>query len=252
MGRVERAAAGESGKPVNIEVFDSPEAAGAAAAAFIAARIRGSLRRRRVFTLALSGGSTPVPMLDALSVADVPWESVHILQTDEREAPSGDPDRNLTQLQNRLIDRLGGRPAGVHPMPVDEAAGLEAAALAYEKVLSEVAGSPPVLDLVHLGLGADSHTASLVPGDPVLDEHTRQVACTGVYRGRRRMTLTFPVLQRARCILWLVTGMTKADALNRLIGGDTGTPAGRVARRRAIVFADRASAFVLHSNRSAT
>lgn len=233
---------------MRLEIFDSPDAASAAAATFIAARVREAMVRRPRFAMALSGGSTPVPMLDALSVADVPWETVHIFQTDERAVPLGDPDRNLTQLQRHLVDRLSGRVGGMHAMPVDDPAGLGAAADAYGRLLRDVAGVPPALDLVHLGLGADGHTASLVPGDPVLDETVADVACTGPYRGHRRLTLTFPVLERARCIVWLVTGATKADVLARVAAGDATTPAGRVPRRNAIMFADRAAAFVLESS----
>jgi 6-phosphogluconolactonase len=251
MGLVERAAACNTGQPLRLEIVDSPDAAAAAAAAFIAALVRDSVARRPLFTMALSGGSTPVSMLDALAVADLPWESVHIFQTDERVAPPGDPDRNLTQLRTHLVDRLGDRPAGVYPMPVEDPAGLEAAALAYGAQLREITGAPSVLDLVHLGLGDDGHTASLVPGDPVLDVTVADVGCTGLYHGRSRMTLTFPVLERARCIVWLVTGMTKADVLARVVAGDTTTPAGRVARHNAILFADRAAAFV-HESSEAT
>jgi 6-phosphogluconolactonase len=250
MGRVERAAARNAGEPLRLEIFDSPDAAAAAAAAFVASRVRDSVARRALFAMALSGGSTPVPMLDVLSGADLPWESVHIFQTDERVAPAGDPDRNLTQLRTHLVDRLDGRPAGVHPMPVEDP-DLEAAARAYSLQLREIAGVPPVLDLVHLGLGADGHTASLVPGDPVLDEAIADVACAGPYHGRSRLTLTFPVLERARCLVWLVTGKAKADVLARVVAGDMNSPAGRVARHNAIMFADRAAAFV-HESSEAT
>lgn len=188
------------------------------------------------FALAVSGGSTPMRMLRALTLEDVPWDRVDLLQVDERVAPDGAADRNLTALRESLP-----APARVHPMPV-ERGDLEAAAKRYAETLASVAGSPPVLDLVHLGLGDDGHTASLVPGDPVLDVRDREVAISGPYQGRRRMTLTYPALDRARQVLWLVTGEGKAAMLARLHAGDAAIPAGRVRATRATVFADHAAA----------
>jgi len=133
------------------------------------------------------------------------------------------------------------RPEQVYAMPVDEK-DLESAARRYALTLREIAGSPPVLDLVHLGLGPDGHTASLVPGDPVLDVTDTDAAVTGVYQGRRRMTLTYPILNRSRTVLWLVTGSDKAGMLVRLRDGDLSIPASRVRRDHALVFADRAAA----------
>lgn len=172
-------------------------------------------------------------MFELLADEDLPWEQVELYQVDERVAPESDPARNITQLQRRLLGPLETRPR-LHPMPVEED-DLDAAAVCYATTL------PKPFDLIHLGLGADGHTASLVPGDPVLDA-TADVAITGVYRGHRRMTITYPVLNRARRILWVVTGATKAVALTRLIAGDATIPAGRVAREQAIVLCEAESA----------
>jgi 6-phosphogluconolactonase len=181
-------------------------------------------------------------MLRALAgMADVPWGSVHVFQVDERIAPAGDADRNLTHLAESLLDRAPLGAAQMHAMPV-EFPDVAVAAARYGATLREIAGSPPVLDLVHLGLGPDGHTASLVPGDPVLDVAGADVAVTGVYQGRRRMTLTYPAIDRARRILWLVTGGEKAAMLARLRKADPGIPAGRVRQASALVLADRAAA----------
>jgi 6-phosphogluconolactonase len=178
-------------------------------------------------------------MLRALSGEDVPWQNVYMAQVDERVAPAGDPDRNLTHLRESLQAPL--RSEQILAMPV-ESPDLEAAAARYAATLREVAGSPSVLDLVHLGLGPDGHTASLVPGDPVLEVTAADVALTGIYQGRRRMTLTYPIINRSRRILWLVTGSEKVEMLGRLRQGDTSIPAGRVRQDQAVVFADKAAA----------
>jgi 6-phosphogluconolactonase len=183
-------------------------------------------------------------MLRALAGREVPWEGVHVVQVDERVAPAEDPERNLTNLRESLLDRVPLRPKQIHAMPV-EYPDLEAAAKCYALTLRQIAGSPPVLDLAHLGLGPDGHTASLVPGDPVLDVAGADVAVTGVYQGRRRITLTYPVLNRSRRILWLVSGGEKAGMLVRLRDGDPLIPAGRVCQDRAVVLADRAAAGAL-------
>src|SRR5262249_35091197 len=134
----------------------------------------------------------------------------------------------------------------IHAMPV-EWPDLDAAAAQYERLLCEIAGSPPLLDLVHLGLGADGHTASLVPGDPVLDVTDREVAVTGVYQGRRRLTWTYPTLNRARRVLWVVTGSDKSAMLQRLCEGDRSIPAGRVRREQALLLADRAAGALVNA-----
>jgi 6-phosphogluconolactonase len=181
-------------------------------------------------------------MLRALAgMADVPWSSVHVFQVDERIAPAGDTDRNLTHLRESLLDRAPLRPEQVHAMPV-EVSDHAVAAVRYAATLREVAGAPPALDLVHLGLGPDGHTASLVPDDPVLGVANADVAITGVYQGHHRMTLTYPTIDRARRILWLVTGAEKAAMLARLRRADPGIPAGCVRQANALVLADRAAA----------
>jgi 6-phosphogluconolactonase len=191
--------------------------------------------------MAVSGGRTPWMMLRALSNQDMPWEKMHVVQVDERVAPAGHQDRNLTQLRDSLLKQARLPVDHIYAMPV-EAVDLEAAAAQYAEKLQEIAGSPPVLDLVHLGLGSDGHTASLIPGDPVLKVAEADVALTGLYQGRRRMTLTYPILNRSRCILWLVTGSEKAGMLARLRDGDLSIPAGLVHREQAILLADRAAA----------
>lgn len=212
-----------------------------AAAGFIAARARAAVAARGRFLIAVSGGRTPWRMLRELAAEDLPWHGVHVYQVDERIAPAGDPARNFTHLQASLLAHAPLRATQVHPMPV-EAPDLAAACDRYAADLAEQAGTPPVLDLVHLGLGADGHTASLMPDDAVLDVLDRDVALCGPHLGWPRMTLTLPLIDRARGVLWVVTGADKARALARLRGGDRTIPAGRIARRNARVIADRAAA----------
>jgi 6-phosphogluconolactonase len=224
---------------IKLEVLDKPDSVARAAAAAIAADARAAIGLRGRFTIAVSGGHTPWVMLRELANEDLPWAAVHICQVDERVAPEGHPDRNLTHLRESL-GSAPLRPQQISAMPV-ESDDLEAATAEYTRTLEEIAGSPPLLDLVHLGLGPDGHTASLVPGDPVLEVTDRDVALTGIYQGRRRMTLTYPVLNRARRILWVVTGSEKSAMLPRLLKGDQAIPAGRVRREEALVLADRAA-----------
>jgi 6-phosphogluconolactonase len=223
------------------EVLADPDAVARAAASVIAADARAAVAVRGRFVMAVSGGRTPWIMLRALASEDVPWKGVHVVQVDERVAPAGDPDRNLTHLRESLLSHAPLPPEQIHAMPV-ESADLDSAAAEYARTLEAIAGAPPVLDLAHLGLGPDGHTASLVPGDPVLAVTDRDVAVTGVYMGRLRMTLTYPVLDRARRILWLVTGAEKRPMLALLEAGDPSIPAGRVRRDAALVLADRAAA----------
>lgn len=226
---------------MRIEILSNPDAVAARAAQWLAGEARQAASARGRLVLAVSGGHTPWKMLRAFAAEQLPWPSVHVFQVDERVAPLGDPDRNLTHLRESLAGAASLPPENAHPMPV-ELPDLTEGARRYARELSAVAGSPPVLDVVHLGLGADGHTASLVPGDPVLEVCDSDVAVTDFYQGRRRMTVTYPVLDRSRCVLWVVTGAEKAPVLPRLMAGDRSIPAGRVRADRAFVLADRAAA----------
>jgi len=235
---------------MKLEVYSNADAVAQKAAALVAAEARAAVAARGAFVMAVSGGHTPWEMLRALAGEDVPWDDVHVVQVDERVAPTGDPDRNLTHLHESLVEHAPLRPERIHAMPV-ESSNLQAACEEYALTLRTIAGSPPVLDLIHLGLGPDGHTASLVPGDAVLEIKDADVALTGLYQGRRRMTLTYPILNRFRRILWLVTGSEKAGMLARLRAGDAQIPAGRVRADHALVLADRAAAGRLNNDAKA-
>jgi 6-phosphogluconolactonase len=226
---------------VRINVSDNEVAAAQQAATLIVKNIGAAITARGCACLAFSGGRTPWPMMRALAHADVPWRHVHVFQTDERIVPIDDPARTLPQLHDVLLSNVPIPPGHVHPMPVDDGE-IHAAARRYESTLARVAGKPPTLDLVHLGLGDDGHTASLISGDPALDVSTADVVLSGSYRGHRRMTLTFPLINRGATILWLVTGQNKSGVLKRLWTGDHEIPAGRVRRDRAVIVTDRAAA----------
>jgi 6-phosphogluconolactonase len=226
---------------MKIETLPDAESVARAGAAFTAAEARAAVAARGRFIMAVSGGRTPWTMLRALADEPMPWADVHVVQVDERVAPAGHADRNLTHLRESLLAHTPLAPEQVHAMPV-ESSDLQAACERYALTLREIAGSPAVLDLAHLGLGPDGHTASLVPEDPVLDIIAADVALTGIYQGRRRMTLTYPLLNRSRRILWLVTGHEKADMLARLRDGERSIPAGRINRQQSVVLADAEAA----------
>jgi 6-phosphogluconolactonase len=214
-----------------LEVLADGEAVAQEAAVFVAEQARAAVADHGRFTFAVSGGRTPWAMFALLADEEVPWSAVEVFQVDERVAPDGNPDRNLTHLDKAL----GAAPATVVPMEVNDS-DLEAAAAAYAGLL------PDHFDLVHLGLGPDGHTASLVPGDPILEVSDRLVGLTLPYQGHPRMSLTYPALARAEQIMWLVTGADKRDPLARLVSGDRSIPAGRVEAARSLIFADAAAA----------
>jgi 6-phosphogluconolactonase len=219
-----------SGPHRELEILPDAVAVAARGARVVVERARRAIETAGSFSLAVSGGRTPWAMFEGLAGEELAWERVGIWQVDERVAPEGDPDRNLTSLAPLVPPG-----AELHPMPVTEL-DLDGAAARY------AASLPRVFDLVHLGLGEDGHTASLVPGDSVLDSRDRDVALTDEYRGRRRMTLTYPVLERSRQVLWLVTGADKAPILPLLLASDPSIPAGRVAAAEQLVVADAAAA----------
>ena len=167
------------------QIFPDSNAVAKAAALLIASEARQAVAARGRFIMAVSGGKTPWQMLRELAHEEVPWFSFHIVQVDERIAPAGDPDRNLTHLRESLLSHAPIPPEQIHAMPV-EAADPEKACLDYTGVLNSLCGNPPIIDLVHLGLGPDGHTASLIPGDAVCQVHDREVALTGLYQNRRR------------------------------------------------------------------
>ena len=216
---------------LQIEILPDAASVAERGAAYVAERAQAAIADSGRFTFAVSGGRTPWAMVAHLA-GKMPWEKVTIYQVDERVAPDGDPDRNLTLLRTSLPP---GGAADIRAMPVG-AHDLEAAADDYARSL------PEAFDLIHLGLGTDGHTASLVPGDPVMDVMDRKVAVTGEYQGHRRMTLTYPTLNAAKQVLWLVTGEDKVDALRRLRAGDTSIPGGRVAAASQLIIADAAAA----------
>jgi 6-phosphogluconolactonase len=214
-----------------LQVSADAEAVAKRAALYVAELARTSVAETGRFTFAVSGGRTPWAMFAELAEEDMPWADVELFQVDERVAPDGDPDRNLTHLR----ESIGDAPATVHAMPVNDA-DLPRAAAAYGALL------PQRFDLVHLGLGPDGHTASLVPDDPVLKVTDALVALTGPYQGHPRMTLTYPALARAEQLLWLITGADKREPLAKLLAGDQSIPAGLVVANRSLVMADEAAA----------
>lgn len=215
----------------SVETHADPTELFRSAAAHVAGRARDAVHDHGRFTFAVSGGRTPWLMFAELVHEDMPWDRTDIFQVDERITGPEDPDRNLLHLHQAL----GDAPAHVHPMPV-EADDLEAAARQYAAEL------PERFDLIHLGLGPDGHTASLVPGDPILEVHDQRVAITtNPYQGHRRMSLTYPTLDAARHVLWLVTGADKARALRELLDHDVAIPAGRVTARDNLVVTDPAA-----------
>jgi 6-phosphogluconolactonase len=222
------------------EIFPSADQVAENAAAYLEQLIRETLTQKKTFSMAISGGRTPWEMLKILSKASLPWQRVNLFQVDERVAPDGHADRNLSQLfqaieGSSLVTRLR-----IFPMPVT-ADDLDVAAEDYSQLIHEITEGEG-LDLIHLGMGSDGHTASLVPGDGVLQVNDRGVACTeNLYQGRIRMTLTYPLLNSAKQILWIVTGAEKQEMVQLLLKQDTSIPAGIVNQANALLMMDSAA-----------
>jgi len=210
--------------------FDDDSSLAHAAASYVIGIAQQAVLEKGVFDFAVSGGKTPWAMFAELASLDMPWEHTIMYQVDERVAPEGDSDRNLTNL----LKSLGNTRALVRPMPVNEV-DLDYAVNEYASIL------PARLDLVHLGLGPDGHTASLIPDDPVLEVNDQLIAMTGPYQGHPRMTMTYLALALADQLLWLVTGADKQGPLAKLLDGDTSIPAGRVSAAHSLIMADRSA-----------
>ncbi len=219
---------------MDIEVCANPEEAAAWGAKIIAEHAMAAIAKRGRACIALSGGHTPWAMLTLLAKRNLPWNKLTVFQVDERQCPQDCNDRNYKHLKDILPVKCH-----IEAMPVED---LEGGSMAYARRLQTLVGTPAILDIVHLGLGADGHTASLVPNDPVLEVTDRDVAWTAPYQGHRRMTLTYPAINRAHFVFWLVDGAGKRDALARLMSGDRGIPAGRIRATRQQVIADAAAA----------
>jgi 6-phosphogluconolactonase len=222
-----------------IEIFDSTGAALRRGAELLAAALHAAVAQRGHATLALSGGRTPVPMFGELAAQPLPWTRIELFQVDERVAPRGHAERNATAIESAFA----GTAVNPHWMPV-ERQDLDAAALDYARELEAASGTPPVLDVVHLGLGADGHTASLFPGSTALTARS-VVAATEPAAGWRRLTLTLETLNRARTIVWVVSGADKSAALAGLVRRDPSLVASRVRDSGATILADREAAALL-------
>ena len=223
--------------PLELHVYHDADELARGAADRIASELSWAIRRHSTASVAFSGGVTPWLMLTALARHPLEWEHIHIFQVDERAVPEGDDARSLTHLRTSLLDAIEIPPDHVHAIPIADE--LDGTARHYSETLHEFA--PDGLDVVHLGLGDDGHTASLAPGDAVLGVTDRMVGVTGEFRGVRRVTLTYPALAAARCVVWLVDGEGKAEMLRRLVAGDDTIPAARVPQDRAVVFCDEAA-----------
>jgi len=221
---------------MRVEVYATPAAAAARAAALVKDCIESAIAGRGLAAIALSGGKTPVGMLSELASAPIDWPRVHVFQVDERLVGEHDTRRNWRVIR-AAFERSGLPASHLHAMPLD-AASPEAGAREYARELRAAVGTPSVLDAVHLGLGEDGHTASLFPGDAAVDA-AGEIALSGIHDGMRRMTLTLETINRARARIWLVTGPAKRAIVKRLLEPGAGLIASRVRSAESILVLDR-------------
>lgn len=227
---------------LSIDASPSPQEAAQRAANAMATAINDAIAIKGFAAVAVSGGSTPGLMFDSLATMTIDWGRVHLFQVDERMVAANSIDRNFAELQRRLLRHVGIPEDHVHPLPVPlflDPAGLAIASSSASAALRRVCGS--TLDVVHLGLGDDGHTASLVPNDRALTVMDSEVTWTLPYKGHRRLTLTFPVLQRARCVIWLACGTAKQKPLALLRSNDPSIAAGHVRSGNQTAFVDHAA-----------
>ncbi len=184
-------------------------------------------------SVALSGGETGMECYEALRAREPDWSSVDVYFGDERFVRASDPDSNEGMARRVLLAQA--RPRSIHPM--FRPGSIEEAALAYDALIR---AAPPI-DLVHLGLGPDGHTASLFPGSPTLDESEQLVVVAGDdLHPRPRLTFTFPGIARARLVVVTVAGAEKRDAVERIRAGED-LPGGRIRGERVLWLGDRAA-----------
>jgi 6-phosphogluconolactonase len=207
------------------------------------------------FRISLSGGSTPKRLYSLLASSEFssrfPWQSVEWYWGDERFVPYTHPESNYRMVREALFDRVTVAPERIHPIPTDGSP--EDAAMRYEQTLQQAYGAAlldptrPLFDVTLLGLGADGHTASLLPEEPVLQERKRWAAAVSHGRPEIRITTTYPVIESSRRVAFLVTGQEKAAMLHAILGGGSKVPAARVrALGELFWFVDQAAAGERH------
>ena len=232
-----------------LRVFDDAASLAAGGAEFLCERAEASHGR---FVVSLSGGSTPKPLYQALAgdtlVKRMPWDRTVFLFGDERFVPPDDPASNYRMVREAMFSRAPVPHANIHPMPTTHDTAEECAE-AYERTLATLYGGHalandrPLHDATLLGLGDDGHTASLLPGEPVLDERERWVAVVGHGRPEVRVTLTYPPLESSAVTMFLVAGPGKREILDTVLSGGSDVPAARLRPHGELFwFADRAAA----------
>jgi 6-phosphogluconolactonase len=232
-----------------LRVYDDPTALAAAGADYLRDLVAGHEGRTIV---ALSGGSTPKPLYERLGEdpikSQLPWDRVHWVLGDERFVPPSDPASNFGMARTAFLGHVPVPPANVHPVET-QGVTLEEAAQGYEAMLKGLYGAGtleagrPLLNLTLLGLGDDGHTASLLPGESVLQEHRRWVAPVPQGRVEERITLTYPALNSSAVVAFLVAGEGKRDILDKILSGDTDFPAAHIRPQGEVIwFIDRAAA----------